>query len=308
MENVTIIGELMNNSYARARRAWEARKLEGFQQLACIQTDLGADYLTLNIDGTRNLTVKPQEMLEFLPELVPAIQETTTVPISFDNPWIDFHIEALKHYDRSRSPAPILNSLAASRDRLDEMIELVAEYDTLVFIMASEKFLPDGASAQCLNAQDGYDTTKHFVEMLVTKAGRRLDQIIVDTGLTPVSADTYGMVNLGLDTMRLIQADPDLEGIHLSVGLSNFAWGTPKAVRLLLERAYLNLGLEVGLDFALANPEKTLEPLDPGHPMVGKLRQTLELGRIREGESQEDAGYRQVEGILKICSEGDYDG
>jgi len=154
-----------------------------------------------------------------------------------------------------------------------------------------------------MNPQDAYAAAKHFVELLVTKAGRSLDQIIIDPGLAPVGADTYGLVNIGLDAMRMIGADPHLQGVHLIVGLSNFAWGTPKGVREQLENAYLTLGQEVGLDFALANPEKAPGPLPADHPMVARLRAALEQGRAGEGESQETAGYRQAEAIMAICND-----
>jgi 5-methyltetrahydrofolate--homocysteine methyltransferase len=297
-----IIGELMNNSYARARKAFTGRDAKGYQQLAKIQTDLGARFLTLNLDGTQQIQVRRNEMLEFLPEVVPAIQEATTTPIAFDNPSVEYHKVALKHYDRKKSGAPILNSLAASREHLDEMIELVKHYDTLAVVMASETFVPGGTS-QCLNPQDSWRAAKHFVELLVTKAGRHNDQIIIDPGLAPVGADTYGLVNIGLDAMRLISADPDLKGVHMIVGLSNFAWGTPKGVREELEKAYLTLGMEVGLDFALANPEKSPAPLPKDHPMVAKLRHALEQGRPHEGETHETSGFRQAEAIMAICSE-----
>src|SRR5207244_6018370 len=81
-----LIGELINSSFARAARAWKARDLVGYQQLAKLQTELSADYLTLNIDGTQTMRVLPQEMFNFLPDLIPAIQEVTGVPIAFDNP------------------------------------------------------------------------------------------------------------------------------------------------------------------------------------------------------------------------------
>jgi cobalamin-dependent methionine synthase I len=297
-----VVGELMNNSYARARKAFMARDLDGYRQLARLQADLGADYLTLNLDGTQRIQVRRQEMLDFLPEVIPAIQETAATPISFDNPSVEYHKVALQHYDRRRSGPPILNSLAASREHLDEMVELVKHYDTLVIVMASETFVPGGTS-QCLTPEDSHRATKHFVELLATRAGRRNEQIIIDTGLAPVGADTYGLVNTGLDAMRLIRADPDLKGVHLIVGLSNFAWGTPKEVREELEKAYLTLAMEAGLDFALANPEKSPGPLAPGHPMVSKLREALEQGRPRDGETHEISGFRQAEAIMAICRE-----
>src|SRR5215469_12514957 len=292
-----IIGELMNNSYARARKAFVERNLQDYQHLAKLQTGLGADFLTLNIDGTQRIQVKRQEMLDFLPDLVCAIQEATSTPLSFDNPSVDYHKVALRHYDRSKGGRPIINSLAASRERLDEMVELVKEYDTLAIVMASERFA-EGGTAQCLTAQDAHAAAKHFVELLVSRAGRRTDQIIIDTGLAPVGADTYGLVNIGLDAMRLIRQDPDLTGVHLVVGLSNFAWGTPRTVRDDLEKAYLTLGMEAGLDFALANPEKSPAPLPGDHSMVTRLREALEQGRPREGETPETSGFRQAEAIM----------
>ncbi|HVU07230.1 MAG TPA: dihydropteroate synthase [Verrucomicrobiae bacterium] len=295
-----IVGELMNNSYARARKAFTERDPKGYQELAKLQADLGASFLTLNLDGTQRIQVRREEMLEFLPDVIPAIQEATSTPIAFDNPSVEYHKIALKHYDRKKSGAPILNSLAASREHLDEMIELVKHYDTLAVVMASETFVP-GGTAQCLNPQDAYRAAKHFVELLVTKAGRRTDQIIIDPGLAPVGADTYGLVNISLDAMKLISADPDLKGVHLIVGLSNFAWGTPKGVREELEKAYLTLGMEVGLDFALANPEKNPAPLPKNHSMVARLRDALEQGRPREGETSEISGFRQAESIMAIC-------
>lgn len=299
---INVVGELMNNSFARARTAFLNRDVSGYQQLARLQSDLGAAWLDLNLDGTQRLQVRRQEMLDFLPDVIAAIQAATPTPLCFDNPSFEYQKTALEHYDRSKSGPPILNSIAASRDHLDAMIDLVRDYDTLVIVMASEMFAPDG-TAQCTNPHDSHRAAKYFVERLVTQANRRLDQILIDPGLAPVGADTYGLVNIGLDAMRLISADPDLRGVHMIVGLSNFAWGTPKGIREELEKAYLTLGSEVGLDFAIANPEKTPAPLAADHPMVAKLREALDQGRPLDGETVETSGFRQIEAVMAICSE-----
>jgi 5-methyltetrahydrofolate--homocysteine methyltransferase len=299
---LNIIGELMNNSFARARKAFIARDPQGYQHLAKLQTEGGATWLDLNLDGTQQLQVRRQEMLDFLPEVISAIQEATPTPLCFDNPSIDYQRVALEHYDRKKSGPPILNSIAASRERLDEMIDLVRDHDTMVIVMASETFAP-GGTAQCMNPQDSLRAAKQFVEILTTKAGRRLDQILIDPGLAPVGADTYGLVNIGLDAMRLIGADPDLQGAHMVVGLSNFAWGTPKGVREELEMAYLTLGTEAGLDFAIANPDRIAGPLPKDHPMVAKLREALDQGRPLDGETIDISGFRQIEAVMAICAE-----
>jgi 5-methyltetrahydrofolate--homocysteine methyltransferase len=295
----TLIGELMNNSFARAREAFQRRDLKKYQQLAKLQSDLGADFLTLNIDGTQSMRVRQHEMLDFLPDLVPAIQEATNTPIAFDNPAVAFHEKALPLYKRNSENQPILNSLAASRENLDRMIELVAEYDTKVIVMASEKFAP-GGGAQCLNPREIYDTTKRFVEILCTKANRQNDDIIIDPGLAPISADTYGLVNMSLDAMRLIRGDPDLAGVHISVGLTNFSFGVPKEIREGLENAYITLALQAGLDFVLGNPEKDLHVLGDDSRYLSVVREALAEGRPQDGESQEEAGFRQSAKIMDL--------
>src|SRR3982751_1691356 len=117
-----LIGELINHSFARAARAWNDRDIAGYQKLAKLQADLGADFITLNIDGTQSMRVTPQDMFDLLPDLVPAIQEVTNVPIAFDNPGVEFHRRALKVYDSAKSGKPILNSVAASRQHPAEVL------------------------------------------------------------------------------------------------------------------------------------------------------------------------------------------
>jgi len=296
-----IIGDLINNAYGRARKAFAARSLEGYQALARGQTALGCEWLDVNIDGTQQIQVRPAEMLAFLPDLIPALQEVSPLPLCIDNPSIDYQRVALEHYDRKRAGGkpPIVNSIAASRERLDEMIELVKSYDAMVIVVVSER-LVEGGTSQCFSPEDVHASARHFVELLAARAGRRTDQILLDPGLAPVGADTYGLVNMGLDAMRLIRADRDLAGAHVSVGLSNFAWGTPKHIRGDLEKAYLRIATDAGLDFSIANPESGTTPLPTGHETVVRLRHALDEGRAQPDETREAAGFRQAEAVLAI--------
>jgi 5-methyltetrahydrofolate--homocysteine methyltransferase len=299
-----VIGDLINNAYGRARKAFAARSLEGYQALAKGQTALGCKWLDVNIDGTQQIQVKPREMLDFLPDLIPALQEASPLPLCIDNPSIDYQRVALERYDRRRAGGrpPIVNSIAASRDRLDEMIELVKAYDAMVIVVVSERFV-EGGTSQCFSPEDVHASARHFVERLALQAGRRPDQILLDPGLAPVGADTYGLVNMGLDAMKLIRADKDLAGVHLSVGLSNFAWGTPKEIRGDLEKAYLTIATQAGLDFTIANPESGTVPLSGDHVTVRCLRHALEQGRAAPGEERETAGFRQAEAVMAIWQE-----
>lgn len=296
-----IIGELMNNSYGRARKAWQARNVAGYQALAKIQTDMGASFLTLNIDGTQKLSVTLQEMLDFLPHVIPAIQEVTDLPISFDNPDVAFHHECLKHYDPAKSNGrAILNSISVSRHNITEMIRLAKDYDMNIIVMASECLMPDGSHGAARTVEDILNTTKHFVSMLHEQAGIANDRIIIDPGLAPVASDTSGLINLCLDSIRSIRSEKNLAGIHISVGLSNFAIGAPKPMQVPLERAFLCLAMEAGMDFALSNPEKNTVPMFRDEKLVQDLTRVLEAGRVRSGETWEDAGYRQLDDLMEL--------
>ena len=298
---IHIIGELMNHSYARARKAWQARDVTGYQELAKIQTDLGVSFLTLNLDGTQKLPVTLREMLEFLPRVIPAIQEVSAVPLSFDNPDVAFHRECLKHYNPALSKGrPILNSISISRHDIATMIQLVEEYDMNVIVMASECLMPDGSHGAASRVEDILNTTIHFVSMLHSQAGISNDRIIVDPGLAPVASDTSGLINLCLDSIRAIRSEKSLDGIHISVGLSNFALGAPKAMQVPLERAFLCLAMDAGMDYALANPEKNTVPMSRDEALVQELIRILDAGRIQADESAEDAGYRQLDALMEL--------
>jgi 5-methyltetrahydrofolate--homocysteine methyltransferase len=296
-----VIGELMNNSYARARRAWLARDLDGYRELARIQTACGASFLTFNVDGTQSVSVTLDEMLAFLPKVIPAIQEATDLPLSFDNPDVAFHREAVKHYDRSKSRGrPILNSLSVTRHDVEAMIAVAADHAMDVIVMASECHDGKGGHRAAETAADILRTALEFSRLLNERAGIDPTRIIIDPGLCPLASDTAGGVNLCLDAIRAIRGHPELAGVHLSVGLSNFSIGVPRELRIPLERAMLRLALDAGLDYALANPEKNTDPLPADDGLVAKLRDILAAGRRRDGETAEDAGYRQIDALMEL--------
>jgi len=304
MNKIGIIGDLINNAYGRARRAWKGRDLKAYQALAISQTEQGSGFLDVNIDSTRNMNVKLEEMLDFLPKLIPALQEVSSLPLCFDHPSLAFHKAAIEAYNFEKSPPPLINSIAASRQELDELIALAGKYNANILCIVSEKFTEKG-SAPCETAEESYETAKVFVKMLREKAGLKNEQIFLDPGLPPVGADTQGLVNMGLDAIKLIRADEDLKGVHISVGLSNFAWGTPKDLRAKLERAYLSVAGELGLDFSISNPEHNPQPLDD--ELVIGLKSALEQGRPLDGETIEDSGFRQTTAILDLVTDGDDD-
>jgi 5-methyltetrahydrofolate--homocysteine methyltransferase len=108
---------------------------------------------------------------------------------------------------------------------------------------------------------------------------------------------------MGLDAMGMIRRNPDLKGVHVSVGLTNFSFGLPKDVRESVESAYLTLAVGAGLDFVLGNPEKNLHLLDGDDRFVVGVKAALEAGRPCAEETQEEAGFRQAMKIIEMFNE-----
>lgn len=62
----------------------------------------------------------------------------------------------------------------------------------------------------------------------------------------------------------------------------------------------MTLAVDAGLDYVLANPEKQLHLLDAEDHHLRVVADALACGRPAEGETQEEAGYRQAEKIMEL--------
>jgi 5-methyltetrahydrofolate--homocysteine methyltransferase len=129
---------------------------------------------------------------------------------------------------------------------------------------------------------------------MAKKYGLSCHDVILDPGIAPIGSDTEGNLKRLLDAMRLIQNDPNLRGVHYSVGLSNFTVMLPAkrkdgiAIKSSLESAFLSKSTVLGLDMVIGSVKRTYEPLPDDHPAVVCLDQCLEasgfevLKRVRE--------------------------
>ena len=72
----------------------------------------------------------------------------------------------------------------------------------------------------------------------------------------------------------MIHEDPDLKGVHMSVGLSNFSVMLPtkradgSPTKGPLESAFLTLSMPLGLDFVIGSVKRKYELLQPDHPAM----------------------------------------
>lgn len=274
IEGLAIIGESINDSVPSTRAMLEAGDVEGILRLAESQDAGGAAYIDVNV-GRRTADV--------MAEMVRKVQGVTAKPLSIDTPDPALAEAGLKAYDRSRSGGkpPILNSISPLRM---EMLDLFGTTPFMPILLISER-VENGSNTPNGTAAEIHATAK---EMLAAVRARSIPNggVIFDPGIAPAASDMEGMLKRTLDAMALIHADPDMKGVHMSVGLSNFTHmlpskrsdGTP--VRSSLESAFLTRAMPLGLDMIVGSVKRKYEILPAGHPALACLEDLLSLEDI----------------------------
>ncbi|MBN2200821.1 dihydropteroate synthase [bacterium] len=274
IKGLTIIGESINDSVPSTQKLFDAEDMEGLKALARSQDLKGAAYIDVNV-GRR-----PPE---FMARMVREIQSVTAKPLSIDSPDAAIAEAGLRVYDPAKAEGqrPILNSISLLRT---EMFDLYAIQPFMPILLVSEHVVngqpaPSGSAAE----------THAIAREIIGTIRRRnlpipLNHCIVDPGIAPIGTDMEGLLKRLLDGMALIHADPELAGVHMSVGLSNFtvmlpskrADGSP--VKSALESAFLTKAVPLGLDMIVGSMARKYEILDASHPALVCLEDCLRLG------------------------------
>jgi len=276
IKNLRIIGEMINDSISKVSKLFEEEDLPGIIEMAKAQERMGATYIDVNIG---------QREPGLMGRLVKDLQDHVTVPLSIDSPDPEIIRAGLEAYDprRAQGKHPLVNSIAETRS---EMFDLSAVQPFKVILIGSER-KEGGRAEKNRTGEDVLNTAKRLAEM-ARKAPSRMsnNDLIIDPGIAPIGADTEGVTKMVLDGIRLISQDPDLKGVHFSVGLSNFSAmlpakksdGTP--IKVALENAFLTLAVPLGLDHIIGNVTKEYRLLDANNPAYQALVEAIELGGL----------------------------
>ena len=272
IEGLTIIGESINDSVPSTRALFDAGDMEGIVELARFQAARGACYLDVNV-GSRGP--------EFMAEVVRRIQEAVDVPLAIDTPDPEMARAGLEAYDPGRAggAVPILNSVSPLRT---EMFKLAAVRPFKPILLASERH-EDGRSGPCRTAEQTHQAARQLVRA-ARQSGRGWtnEELIIDPGVAPLASDSEGNLKRLLAAMERIHRDPELAGVHMSVGLSNLtvmlparrADGSP--LKGPLESALLTKAMPLGLDMIVGSVRRKYQLLPPDHPAMICLDQLLE--------------------------------
>jgi 5-methyltetrahydrofolate--homocysteine methyltransferase len=227
-----IIGEKINGTRKRVARAIAERDAEFIKNLAVKQTEAGSTWLDVNA-GTHPET-EPNDMIW----LIENIQSVVDIPLCLDsaNP------KALEAGIQAVDKTPMINSISGEPDRLEKILPIVAEHGCEVIALAmDDKKIPET-----------YEKRLEVIDsvMAATRAaGVPDDKIYVDPLAMTIATMNQGAV-IACDTIRSVKEKyPE---VHFTMGLSNISFGLP--VRKQINRAFLTLAMQAGLDSAIMDP------------------------------------------------------
>lgn len=270
-DGLTIIGESINDSVPSTNALYEAGDFDGISELARFQEDGGAKYIDVNV-GVRS----PETMTK----AVKAVLASTHVPVSIDSPDYALAEAGLRAYDPSRGK-PILNSISPLRT---EMFNLYSITSFRPILLLTERIDESGESVPSRTVDDVYSAALFLFEK-AKERGIENDDIIFDPGVSPIGSDSEGALGRLVGALEKIHANPDMKGVHASVGLSNFTVmlpskrkldGTP--VKSPLESALLTIAFPLGMDHVVGSVKRKYERLPEDSEALQVVRECMELG------------------------------
>lgn len=227
-----IIGEKINGTRKKVAKAIAERDADFIRDLAVRQVEGGADWLDVN-SGT-----PPTREADDLLWLIRLVQEVTDVPLCLDSANPDALRIALAEVKR---PA-MINSISGERQRIEGILPIAAEHGCEVIALCmDERGIPATSEDRVAVIDKVFAATR--------QAGLSDSHIYVDPLVMTIATNTQAG-RITLEAMKLIRlAYPQA---HISCGLSNVSFGLP--ARSLINRTFLVLALEAGLDTAIIDP------------------------------------------------------
>jgi len=254
-----LIGEKINGTRKLVNKAVLDRDAAFIRKLAINQIDAGADVLDINA-GT-----SPDREAEDILWLIEVVQEVVDNPLCLDSP----NPEALLAGLAATRQVPIINSISAEEHRLKGILPLVAQHGCRVLALALDgNTIAPTCEGRMVIVRRIFEETR--------KAGVPDENVYVDPLVMSVATDSNAC-HVTLLTTRTVLAE--FPKAHLTGGLSNVSFGLP--ARTLLNRAFLTLAIEAGMDSAIVDPTDRglMETLHAANAVLGLDRHCARYNR-----------------------------
>ncbi len=264
IENLTIIGESINDSIPSTNKLFEENDFDGIRKLAKTQVKKNVKYIDVNV-GMRSSDI--------FCKVIKSVQDEVDLPLALDTPSFEMQKIGLETYDvnKANNKKPIVNSI--SELRLD-FFDLYKITPFIPILILSEREI-NGEKASNSSANEIYETGKRLVEK-AKKYNIPNNEIILDPGIAPIGVDFEDRTKTVLQAMEMIHNDKYFQGVHFSVGLSNFSNMLPK--RTILESAFITIAQQYGLDYIIGSSKKKYRLLDENNSALIAVKEAIEVG------------------------------
>lgn len=232
VDHVTVIGERINpTGKKRLKQALLDEDYDYILTQAIEQIDAGAEILDVNV-GVPSL-----DDVRILPLVVKKLQAITDLPLQIDSSNPAAIEAALRVYNGKA----IVNSVNGEDKVMDAILPAVKKYGAAVVgLTLDENGIPATAEGRFAIA-----------EKILNKAleyGIPKEDVIIDCLTLTVSAQQKEAA----ETLKAVKMVKEKLGLRTALGVSNISFGLP--ARILVNRTFLTLAMENGLDLPIINP------------------------------------------------------
>lgn len=239
--------------------------LDAIKDVIESQADEGAAYIAINVDAFGEND--PQISVDCMVEYTKLVRKWGKgVPACIDSSDDNVLIAGLKEWFNTDEEVkkPLVNSIKTYT--ADKMLPLKKDYDFVIVGL----LMPEEMSASYKHTVDSlYGLAKEIFDKAIQHGFTR-DEIYFDATAFPLATDmpmmpdTPSYTYSGFETIKKINEDPDMTGVHFSLGVSNSCRDLP-ARKVGICRAYVEVGMEYGLDAGIVNVKHHFgeTPADP---------------------------------------------
>lgn len=232
IDHVTVIGERINpTGKKRLKQALIEEDYDYLLSQAVQQADTGAQVLDVNVG------IPDIEEARVLPAVVKKIQAVTDLPLQIDSSDPAAIEAALRVYNGKA----IVNSVNGEEKSLSSILPVVKKYGAAVVgLTLDENGIPSKAEDRLAIARR---ILKRTMDLGIPKK-----DVFIDC-LTLTASAQQAEVKETLKAVRMVKEEL---GLHTVLGVSNISFGLP--CRPLVNRTFLALAMENGLDLPIINP------------------------------------------------------
>lgn len=232
IDHVAVIGERINpTGKKRLKQALLDEDYDYILSQAVEQIDAGAEILDVNVG------VPKLDDVAMLPKVVKQLQAITDLPLQIDSSNPAAIEAALRVYNGK----PIVNSVNGEDKVMEAILPLVKKYGAAVIgLTLDENGIPATAEERFAIAQRIMDRALGY--------GIAKEDIYIDCLTLTASAQQAEVA----ETLKAVRMVKEQLGLHTALGVSNISFGLP--CRPLVNRTFLTMAMENGLDLPIINP------------------------------------------------------